>query len=132
MAWEIPGFTFSLPANADYGSQTSYLWTPVTAIPATGAGINTGAAAAPVAATGDPGIGILQNNPGLAEAATIMVNGISKALIKETVIVGDLLMNAPAGGLQKTTSGKYSVGQALQAGAPGDVIAVLLSRNGKL
>jgi len=132
MAYEIPGFSFSLPANIDMSVEATYQFTPVTAVAATGAGINTPTAIAPVAATGDPMLGILQNNPQLAEAGTIVVDGISKALLGGTVAIGDLLMATPSGGLQVATSGKYAVAQALEAGDSGNLIAVLLIRNGKI
>jgi hypothetical protein len=131
-AWEIPGFSFSLPANIDMSSESTYLFTPVNVFAATGAGIDTDAACAPVAATGDPAIGILQNNPQLAEAGTIVVDGISKALLGGTVSIGQLLMATPSGGLQVATSGKYAIAQALQAGVSGQYIAVLLVHNGKI
>jgi hypothetical protein len=125
-AWEIPGFSFTLPANADYSTEATYLYTPVRAIAATGAGINTPTAASPVAATGDPMIGVMQNNPQLAEAATIVNSGISKVLCKDTVAIGDKLMACPAGGFIKATSGKYAVALALDAGSALQYVPALL------
>lgn len=130
--WEIPGLTFTLPANVDLSNETTFLYTPVAAIAATGAGINTPTACAPVAATGNPIVGILQNNPMLAEAANIMVDGISKALLGGTVTVGAQLMATPSGGLQVATSGNNSVAIALDSGVAGQIIAVLLKGNGKI
>lgn len=129
-AWEVPGLTFSLPANIDMSVQATYQWTPVRALAATGAGINTPVACAPVAATGDPIVGILQNNPLLAEASNIMADGISQALLGGTVAVGDQLMATPLGGLQKATTGKNIVAIALDSGVSGQLIAVLLKGNG--
>ena len=131
-AWEIPGFAFSLPANIDMSSEGSYLFTPVNVVAASGVGIDTDSACAPVAASGDAAIGILQNNPQLAEAGSIMVSGISKALLGGTVSIGQLLMATPVGGLQVATSGKFAIAQALQAGVTGQYIAVLLVHNGKI
>jgi hypothetical protein len=131
-AWEIPGFSFSLPANADYSAEATYLFTPVRVLAATGSGISQPQAVAPVASTGDPIIGVLQNNPQLAEAATIVQNGISKALVKEAVSIGDKLMAAPSGGFQKATTGNYQTAIALDAGGPTQYVPVLLVNLGKL
>lgn len=132
MAWEIPGFSFSLPANADYSAESTYQFTPVTVVAASGAGINTDSALAPVAATGDPIIGILQNNPALAEAGTIVQNGISKVKLGGSVSVGNKLMAIPSGGAILAQTGYYSFGIALDTGVTGDIISVLLVNNAKL
>jgi hypothetical protein len=135
MAYEIPGFMCGiLPANADYSVEATYQYTAVKAIAATattgtGAG---GAAVSSPAASGDPILGVMQNNPLLGEAATVMVHGISKAQIQGTVAIGDLLMAVPGGKLAVATSGKYQVAQALESGADSDIVSVLLVRNGKL
>jgi hypothetical protein len=129
-AWSIPGFSFSLPANADYSVEATYLYTGVRALAATGTGITTETAVAPVSATGDPIVGVMQNNPQLAEAATIVQNGISKLLCKDTVAIGDKLMACPAGGFIKATTGKYAVAIALQAGAANQYVAGLLANLG--
>lgn len=131
-AWEIPGFQYSLPANIDMSSEGSYEFTPVTVVAATGVGINTPAACAPVAATGDQIIGVLQNNPTLAEAASLVQTGISKVLVKQAVTIGAKLMAAPVGGFQVATSGNYQVAIALDVGAPGNYIPALLVNLGKL
>ncbi len=129
-AWEIPGFSFSLPANIDMSVEATYQYTPVRALAATGAGINTPTAIAPVSATGDQMIGVLQNNPQLAEAGTIVNNGISKVLCKDTVAIGDKLMACPAGGFIKATSTKYAVAIALDVGAAGQLVPALLINMG--
>lgn len=130
-SYEIPGFMVGvIEANQDMSVESSYQFTPVTVVAATGAGLTGPAGLAPVAATGDSIIGILQNNPQLAEAGTVMQNGISKAKIKQTVSIGQKLMAAPTGGLQVCTSGKDAVAIALNAGVAGDVIPVLLTNLG--
>jgi hypothetical protein len=136
--WEVPGTVFSLPSNIDMSNSSnaaypaSYQYCPVTVVPATGTGIDTPSAAAPVAASGDPMVGILQNNPQLAEAATIMMDGVSKALLGGTVTIGQQLMATPLGGLQVATSGKNVVAVALDSGSAGDIIAVQIAKNGKV
>ena len=132
-AWEIPGFSFSLPANADYTAQLTYQYTGVRCVVASGAGINTPVACAPIAATGDPIVGVMQNNPQLAEAATIVQSGISKVLVKDVVAVGAKLMACPAGGMITATSGKFVCGIALDASsAAGQYIPALLVNLGLL
>lgn len=131
-AIEIPGFTFSLPANQDSSSEATAQWMPVDVVPATSALVDEAAAFAPVSGTGGQGIGILQNNPQEGEAGDIMVNGISRAYANGVVAIGDSLMNT-ATGLAKATAGNYQVGKALSASsATGQIISVLLVRNGKL
>lgn len=131
-AWEIPGFAYSLPANIDMSSEGAYEFTPVTIVAASGAGINTPSALAPVAVTGDPIIGVLQNNPQLAEAGDIVQSGISKIQVKQAVTIGAKLMAAPAGGFQLATAGNYITALALDVGAPGNFIPGLLVNLGKL
>lgn len=130
--YEIPGFMIGvLEANIDMSVESTYQFTPVTVVAASGSGLVGPAALAPVSATGDQIIGILQNNPQLAEAGTVMQSGISKALIKQTVTIGAKLMAAPTGGLQVATAGNFAVAVALNAGVAGDVIPVLLTNLGK-
>lgn len=130
-AWEIPGFSFSLPSNTDQSSESTNLFTPVIAVAASGAGINTDTAVAPVAATGDQIIGIIQNNPMLGEAADIVMNGISKVLCKDVVSINQKVMACPAGGIIVCTTGKFAIGIALDNGAAGQYIPVLLTNMGK-
>lgn len=122
MAFEIPGLSFSLPAGADLSSNQYY---PVEADSASdGQG-----QAELVAASGDDFIGILQNAPESGEAASIMGSGISKALVNEAVLVGQRLMATPSG-LGVATSGNFAGAIALEDGAAGDVISVLVTQMG--
>jgi hypothetical protein len=130
-AWEIPGFSFSLPANTDLSSESSNLFTPVIAVAATGAGINTDTAIAPVASTGDQIIGILQNNPFLGEAGDIVQNGITKVLCKGTISINQKVMATPSGGVIVCTAGNFAIGIALDNGAAGQYIPLLLTNMGK-
>lgn len=134
MAYEIPGFTLGvLPANISFADEDAYQFTAVNVVAATATDGTDGAAIDTPAASGDASIGILQNNPILGEAGTVMVAGVSKAQIQGSVSIGDKLMSVPGGKLALATSGKYQIAQALEAGegSDGDVIAVLLVRNGK-
>ena len=132
-AWEIPGFSYSLPANIDMSVAATYQYTPVRALAASGNGIYTPVACAPVAATGDAIVGVLQNNPQLAEAGTIVNNGISMALVKQAVAIGTKLSAAPTGGFKPAITGEYASAIALGASdGAGELIAVLLVNLGKV
>ena len=130
-AYEIPGILISFPANVDMSNEATYLYTPVNVFAASATGIDTGTAIAPVNASGDPAIGILQTNPQPAEAGTVMVTGVSQALLAGTVSIGNLLQANPTGGLSVCQSGNQAIAQALQAGLAGQIIAVLLVARGK-
>ena len=136
MAYEIPKFMVGvLPANQDLSDESKFQFTAVKVVAATGAGIADAAAADLPSASGDPIIGVLQNNPKLAEAATIMEDGISKLKAGATINVGDRLQIVPdgngAGVAIPATSGKYQVAVALEAAVAGDIFTALLQRNGK-
>ncbi len=131
MAYEIPGFTVGiLPANTDLSNEGTYQFTAVNVVASTVSTAVNGAGVGTPAASGDPSIGILQNNPLQGEAATVMVHGVSKAQIQGVVSVGNLLMSVPGGKLAVATSSKYAIAQALEDGIDSDIIAVLLVRNG--
>lgn len=79
-----------------------------------------------LAASGtEPCIGILQNNPEEGIAAQVRVLGVSQAYVVEAVSVGNKLMGVPTG-LGVATTSKYEIAVALQDGAAGDLISVLL------
>jgi putative effector of murein hydrolase len=91
-------------------------------------------AAIQVASTsGQAIVGILQNNPQLAEAAQVMVHGVSKAVIGAAITsIGTILTTNASGQLINAASGNFGVAKSLQAGASsGQVIAVLLYGYGK-
>lgn len=132
MAYEIPGFMIGiLPADADL-SAAAKQFTGVcahTAVNTTGTG-GGGASLCIPSATTSPIIGVLQNNPLLGEAGTVMHNGVSKVLAGGTFQIGDLLMCQSDGKFVKATSTNYAVAQALETGASGSIVAALLVRNG--
>lgn len=138
MAWEQPEFYVGvLAANQDMSSESAFQWTWVQPLAATGAGIYAAAAVAPPGGTGNKAIGILQNNPQLAEAATVMVAGVSKAKAGAAFSIGQPLMVSTdgngAGVLVPCTAGKYQVAIALEPATQyGDICAVLLQKNGVL
>jgi len=135
-AYEIPSFYLgALPANIDMSglaTNPSKQYQAVDVGAATGAGILEPAALIAVLAAGGKSIGILQNNPQLGEAGSVMVHGVSKALLGAGgATVGAVLAVDASGNLVAAASGNYGVAVALQAGASGQVIAVLLLQLGK-
>lgn len=128
MALEIPGQKLGiLPAEV---SLTTKQFTAVVVQTASAVVGTDGASVNTPAASGESILGILQNNPIQGEAADIMVTGVSKAVIQGSVSIGQLLMSVPGGKLAVATSGKLAVAQALQTGVDGNVVTVLLQRNG--
>lgn len=96
-----------------------------------------GAAIAPAPSAGVPALGVLQNNPQLGEAGSVMSEGVSKAQCNATVAIGDLLMagaalSSGAIPLIPATSGHYAIAQALETGAAGVLITVYLRNFGKV
>lgn len=120
MAFEIPNFYIGvLPAAADLSAGQF----KVVGIVDNGSG----QAAVNYPSAGGQGIGVLQNKPLSGEAATVMNEGITKALLGTGgITVGQNLMAGTSGVLVLATSGNYIVAQALETGVSGDVISVLL------
>lgn len=135
MAYEIPNFYVGVfPADIDMTSEASYQYAGVcvyTAVSVTGTGVG-GAALINPGTFSSPILGVLQNNPQQGEAGTVMVQGVTKALIGGTVQIGDLLKVQADGTFIKATSGTYAVAMALEQSAIGDIAAILLIRNGKV
>lgn len=131
MAWDQVGFSIGeLAANQDLSAQTAggiptYQFVPVAVVASSGTGVATPAAVDLVSSSGDPALGILQNNPALGEAANVMVSGVSKAKAVETITVGQLLMAVPTG-LGVATSSKYIIAQALESASAGSIFSVVL------
>lgn len=116
-AWEIPGFSFTLPADTDM-SATQYLAVDVN---------STGEAIVPTGA-GDRIVGIRQNKPVAGEAATIVHSGISLWTAGGVVTTGDLVSTDAAGKAKTAASTDLKQGIALQTSAnDGELIAVLLT-----
>lgn len=114
MAYEIPGFSFTLPANADH-SANQYL-----------AAVATSGNAA-VAGAGVDIIGVIQNKPTIGKATTLVVNGVSKGRAGAAISIGAKLMIDASGRFITATATNKGVGYALSAaGAANEVIPVLL------
>ncbi len=128
-AFEIPGFLVGVfPANSDL-SGAQYKAMDLVAV--SGSGVNTAAGAAlALASAGYPALGILQNAPVIAEAGTVMVSGISKALIGTGGCTVGQLLAAGSDGLVVATGGAHAIAKALSTASATNVAAVLLKSYG--
>lgn len=115
MAYEIPGFSFTLPSNADL-SAAQYRF-----------GVCTGGKVA-VAGAGVDIIGVIQNKPGGPDIATTIVSdGISKVSAGGVVTAGNKVMSNGSGQAITATPTNRAIGIALQSSTgSGQLIAVLL------
>jgi hypothetical protein len=128
--YEIPSFYVGvIEANSDMSSESVNQFSPVDVVAASGSGV-VGPAALATCADGAAALGILQNNPLIAEAGHVMTLGISKARLGGTVSIGNLLMVASAK-LVVATGGNFAVAKALMAGVSGDIVSVYLCNYGK-
>ncbi len=119
MAYEIPDFTYTLPASADL-SASQYLFVVATS----------GQAA--VAGAGVVAAGVLQNDPGAAgQPATIMATGVSKVVAGAAVTAGARVMSNASGKAVAATGTNFVTGMALTAaGAADEVISVYVNPMG--
>jgi len=140
MAFEQPAFMVGeFPANIDMSGVNNPISYPnlqfqaVDLVPnTTNDGVG-GAAVAPPASAGVPALGILQNNPQLAEAAYVTVIGLTKAVCGSSDIsINQLLSTDGSGNMTPATSGQYAMGKAVEAAAPGAVFTMLVLPYGKV
>ena len=135
IAFEIPRFLVGVwPANIDMSLEATYQFSVVDLVYVTGTGVTgfAGAALGAPVSAGSPALGVLQNNPQLNEAGTVMITGISKAKIGiGGVALNQLLATDTDGTLIAAGSGQYAIAKALMDASQGDVAAVLLSNYGK-
>lgn len=76
----------------------------------------------------DLGIGILQNNPGSGQPATVGYGGVSKALAGGTIAAGARVTSDANGALiAASTAGDAVVGVAITGAASGDIFPVLIN-----
>lgn len=133
MAYEIPGFSFSLPSNADY-SDGSAKGKFVTVVNSSGV-----AQAKLVATAGGAAIGVCQNSPASGEAMTIVCSGVvivsatgdeTDGTTDSAIAAGDSISSTAAGlGSEgKAANSDIPLGVALSplaAGAQGDITVLL-------
>ena len=138
-AWEQPGFRVGqFEANADYSAQTptdepTFSFTGVVLVAATGAGVLGPFALQVASSAGVPIVGIMQNNPQVAEAADVVTFGVSKAQAGAAVsTIGTILAVNSSGLFVPATSGQYGVAMALQTAAgSGTIFSVYVDNYGK-
>lgn len=129
-AYEIPCFYVgALEANVDMTAEATWQFAGVAVGTASGAGL-LGLSALVAPAAGGPVLGILQNNPKLAEVGQVMTLGVSKAKASGTFAAGAILKVAADGTLLAATTGSFGVAMALQPGVSGQIGAVYLSNYG--
>ena len=117
MAYEIPGFAWSLLAKED-NSAAAQQYRAVR--------LDTGKASTTHAGSNDI-LGVLQNKPKANEEATIVTNGITKARAGGTVTAGSAVMVQTDGEFVNATATNKGVGIALEAAAnAGEIFALLL------
>lgn len=118
--YEIPGFSFTLPAGEDLSSSEGCA-----------VDVNSSSAAITPTADGARVIGILRNHPASGEPATIVVDGIARAKVGTGgVTAGQSLQALTDGRLATAAAGDYAVGIALESGAADTFIPVLLTPTG--
>lgn len=133
-AFEIPNFLVGIwPANIDMSAEATYQYTVVDLFAAAGGVSGYAGAALNLASSGYPALGILQNNPQLNEAGTVLIQGISKAKAGTGGwAVGQLLMSDGSGNLIPATSTNHAIAKALMTANSGDVGSVLVKSYGKI
>lgn len=116
MAYEIPGFSFTLVSAADL-SASQFRFVDVN---------SAGKAALPTLA--GPVVGVRQNKPKANEATTIVHDGISIVEAGGAITLGGLVTTDATGRAVAATTGQISAGRALEtASGAGVFIAVLLT-----
>lgn len=122
MAWEIPGFSWTMVAAADLSAfQFCFVNADTTA-----AGSK---AAAPSA--GGRAIGVCQNKPTSGRPVTIVSSGISKVKVGAGgVTAGDNVKVLAAGSVTTANAASYAVGIALATGLVGEYVPVFLTISG--
>ncbi len=120
MAFEIPGFSYTLEAAGDLSASQF----AAVVVDSNGQAAVAGAAVTIA--------GVLQNDPAaIGEASTIVQTGITKMLAGAAVTVGDLVMTDGSGRAITATATNPPLGTALQAAANADeIIPVLLLPGG--
>lgn len=120
MAYEIPGFSFTLPAGADFSAGAQFRFCDVN-----------GSAKAVNPAAGGKVVGVRYTRSALNQAATIVNSGIAIVEAGGVITAGDIVMTNNVGqALKSATTGSVQVGIALEsASGAGVQIAVLLTNN---
>jgi hypothetical protein len=117
MAYEIPGHSITLEASTDL---SAYQYRFV---------VSNGDNTCTLAGNGVAVTGVLQNKPKAGQAASIVVDGVSKVKAHgSTVSAGDVIASSTVGMVSALGAGDYAVGRVLHgsSGSTGRVLTVLL------
>lgn len=117
MAYEIPGHAITLAASSDL---SSYQYRFVVA---------NGDGTCSLAGAGVAVTGVLQNKPTAGQAASIVVDGVSKVKAQgSTVAAPDVIASSTVGMVAALSAGDYAVGRIIggSSGSTGRVLTVLL------
>lgn len=118
MAYEIPGFSFTLVAGA---AITQFRAVNVHA---------SGRAVAPAA--GGQIAGVAQDTVASGEACAVHEDGVTKWEAGESLTAGNLVMAHSDGTAKIATSGNFAHGVVLEAAASGAIATVLLKPHGRV
>lgn len=118
MAWEQPGFSFTLVAAADL-SASQFRFINVD---------NTGKGAVPAA--GGRAVGVRNNKPKANEAATVVASGISIVEAGAAITAGDQVSTDNTGRAITAGAGNQIHGVALETASGAGVFIAVLLRTG--
>lgn len=119
-AYEIPGFSFSLPSDTDLSVKATSGQFRFGKINSSGEWV--------VPSAGGTAIGVRQNNPKAGEATTIVRTGIVFVEASEAIAIGDPISTTVNGRAQVAAGGESVLGMAMTAaGGAGELCSVLLS-----
>lgn len=132
VGYEQPSMLFGvLEANVDMSVESTWQYTGVDVGSATGTGLTGPAALVAPASSGASILGVLQNNPQLAEAGTVMIHGISKIQAGGSFNIGAILAVNASGLFVVAASTNFGVAKALEAGSNGIIVCALIYGYGK-
>lgn len=115
MAYEIPGFSFTLPAGADFSSGAQFRFANVSS---TGKAVNPSAGGAVV--------GVRYTKSKADEAATIVHSGIAIVEAGGEFDPGDSIATDNVGRAVEATSGNVVVGRALETSTGAGIQCAIL------
>jgi hypothetical protein len=75
---------------------------------------------------GEKALGVVQNNPGLNQAANVATNGVCKVIAGGTLVPGDLVNVSAAGKAVAASSTYFIMGEVLVGGGDGEIVTILL------
>ncbi len=117
MATELQLFDLSRDAAADFYTTSKQFYVMK---------LDTNSRAALAGAANASSIGLLQNKPKIYEAAEVRNLGISKAVCGGDITIGNKVTGDSDSKIVEAGSGEYYIGMAMETGADGRVISVLM------